>query len=263
MTIRKWRKTLDREFSAAILSSLGLDSGARLLAVCAGTDDWELLSSLGFANVVVSNLDKAFAPLVPDGAWSYQDAQSLTFGDRSFDWVFVSEGLHHCRSPHRALGEMYRVCREGIVAIEARDSALMRLAVKLGMADAYELAAVADQGFCAGGLDNTSVPNHVYRWTESEVVKTLRSYDPTGEPRIEFRYGLRLPTAAATGRRRRLAGQLAKPGLRLLCTLFKRQSNQLGVIARRPKELYPWLHQAGDQVQFNPDYRSAPRHLHK
>ena len=249
-----WREILDRKFAAATLNSLGLDTDARLLAVCAGTEDWELLSSLGFTNVVVSNLDEAFAPLVPDGAWSYQDAQSLTFDDRSFDWVFVSEGLHHCRSPHRALGEMYRVCRVGIVAIEARDSALMRLAVRMGMADAYELAAVTDQGFRTGGLDNTSVPNHVYRWTESEVVKTLRSYDPTGEPRIEFRYGLRLPTAEATGRRRRLVGQLAKPALAALCAVLKRQSNQLAVIARRPTELYPWLHRVEGQIQFNPDY---------
>ncbi len=251
---RDWRGILDHKFATATLNSLGLDADTRLLAVCAGIEDWELLSSLGFTDVVVSNLDEAFAPLVADGAWSYQDAQSLTFEDRSFDWVFVSEGLHHCRSPHRALGEMYRVCREGIVAIEARDSALMRLAVRVGMADAYELAAVTDQGFRTGGLDNTSVPNHVYRWTEAEVVKTLRSYDPTGEPRIEFRYGLRLPTAEATGRRRRLAGKLAKPLLRVLCTLFRRQSNQLGVIARRPTELYPWLHQVDGQIQFNPDY---------
>ena len=248
-------RTLDRKFAAATLSSLDLEADTRLLAVCAGTDDWELLCSLGFTNVVVSNLDEAFAPLVPDGAWSYQDAQSLSFDSRSFDWVFVSEGLHHCRSPHRALVEMYRVCRQGIVAIESRDSALMRLAVRVGMADAYELAAVTDQGFRSGGLDNTSVPNHVYRWTEAELIKTLRSYDPTGEPRVEFRYGLRLPTAEATGAQRRLAGRMAKPVLSALCALFKRQSNQLAVITRRPAELYPWLHRAKGKVEFNPDYR--------
>ena len=251
---RDGRRILDRDFAAATLNSLSLEADTRLLAVCAGTEDWEMLASLGFSDVVVSNLDEAFAPLVPDGRWSYQDAQSLTYGDRSFDWVFVSEGLHHCRSPHRALVEMYRVCREGIVAIESRDSALMRIAVRVGMADAYELAAVTDQGFRTGGLDNTSVPNHVYRWTEAEVVKTLRSFDPTGRPRIEFRYGLRLPTAEATGRRRRLAGRLAKPALRALCAVFKGQSNQLAVIARRPAELYPWLHQVEGQIQFNPDY---------
>ena len=247
---------MDRAFATATLQSLGLRADTRLLAVCAGTDDWELLTGLGFIDVVVSNLDESFSELVPEAVWSYQDAQSLTFGDRSFDWVFVSEGLHHCGSPHRALLEMYRVCRVGLVAIEARDSALVRLAVRLGMADSFELAAVVDQGFRAGGLDNTSVPNHVYRWTEAEVIKTLRSYDPTGEVRVEFRHGLRLPTGEATGRRRRLAGQLARPALTALCAVLKRQGNQLAVIARRPTDLYPWLRRIDGHVEFDPGYRA-------
>ena len=249
---------MDRDFAAATLQSLSLRPGTRLLAVCAGTEDWELLTGLGFTDVVVSNLDEAFSAEVPEAVWSYQDAQSLTFEDRSFDWVFVSEGLHHCRSPHRALLEMYRVCRVGLVAIEARDSALMRLAVRLGMADRFELAAVVDQGFQSGGLDNTSVPNHVYRWTESEVVKTLRSNDPTGEVRVEFRHGLRLPTADATGARRRWAGRVARPALAAICAVSKRQCNQLAIIARRPTGLYPWLQRTDGRVEFNPAYRFAP-----
>ena len=248
---------MDREFTAATLQSLGLRADTRLLAVCAGTDDWELLAGLGFTDVVVSNLDESCSDLVPGAAWSCQDAQSLTFEDRSFDWVFVSDGLHHCRSPHRALLEMYRVCRVGLVAIEARDSALVRLAVRLGMADTFELAAVMDQGFRAGGLDNTSVPNHVYRWTEAEVIKTLRSYDPTGEIRVEFRHGLRLPTDEATGARRRWAGRLARPALAALCAVSKRQCNQLAIIARRPTDLYPWLQRIDGRVEFNPGYRPA------
>ena len=247
---------MDREFTAATLQSLGLGADTRLLAVCAGTDDWELLAGLGFTDVVVSNLDESFSPLVPEAVWSRQDAQSLTFEDRSFDWVFVSEGLHHCRSPHRALLEMYRVCRVGLVAIEARDSPLVRLAVRVGMADSFELAAVVDQGFRAGGLDNTSVPNHVYRWTEAEVIKTLRSYDPTGEVRVEFRHGLRLPTDEATGRRRRWAGRLARPALAAITAVSKRQCNQLAIIARRPTELYPWLQLIDGRVQYNPGYRA-------
>ncbi len=246
---------MDRSFAAKTLLSLGLRSDTRLLAVCAGTEDWDLLSGLGFTDVVLSNLDESFSSVVPEAAWSRQDAQSLTYEDRSFDWVFVSEGLHHCRSPHRALLEMYRVCRVGLVAIEARDSALMRLAVRLGMADAFELAAVTEHGFVAGGVDNTGVPNHVYRWTESEVVKTLRSCDPTGEVRVEFRHGLRLPTAEATGARRRWAGRLARPALTALCAVSRRQCNQLAIIARRPTALYPWLQRIDGRVQFNPSYR--------
>ena len=245
---------MDRTFAAATLQSLGLRADARVLAVCAGTDDWELLRGLGFTDVVVSNLDESFSELVPCAAWSRQDAQSLTFGDRSFDWVFVSEGLHHCRSPHRALLEMYRVCREGLVAIEARDSLLMRLAVRLGMADAFELAAVVDQGFSSGGLDNTGVPNHVYRWTESEVVKTLRSYDPTGEIRVEYRYGLRLPAGGPRRAWRGLASTLARPALAALCKVAKRQGNQFAIIVRRPDGLHPWLRRVDGRIEFDPGY---------
>ena len=146
------------------------------------------------------------------------------------------------------------MCRVGLVAIEARDSALMRLATRFSMADTFELTAVIAQGFETGGLDNTSIPNHVYRWTEAEVVKTLRSYDPTGEVRTEFRYGLRLPTDGATGRRRRLAGQLARPALAAVTAVFKRQCNQLAIIVRRPTGLYPWLHTVDGRIEFDPGY---------
>ena len=63
---------MDREFTAATLQSLGLRADTRLLAVCAGTDDWELLAGLGFTDVVVSNLDESFSPLVPAAVWSHQ-----------------------------------------------------------------------------------------------------------------------------------------------------------------------------------------------
>lgn len=245
---------MDSAFAAATLESLGLRADTRLLAVCAGTDDWELLCELGFTDVVVSNLDESFAEMVPGAVWSRQDAQSLTFEDGSFDWVFVSEGLHHCRSPHRALLEMYRVCRVGLVAIESRDSILMRLAVRLGMADAFELAAVVDQGFSSGGLDNTGVPNHVYRWTETEVVKTLRSYDPTGDVRVEYRHGLRLPAGDSTRAWRRLASMLARPALAALFRVSKRQGNQLAIIVRRPDGLHPWLRRVDGRIEFDPRY---------
>lgn len=232
-----------------------LPAETRLLAVCASKQDWELLTSLGFTNVVVSNLDEAFASLVPKGCWSYQNAQSLSYEDNTFDWVFVSEGLHHCRSPHRGLLEMYRVCREGIVVIEARDNTLMRLAVRAGLALRYELTAVTSQSCNAGGLDNTSVPNHIYRWTEAEIIKTLRSYDPSGEPQVEFRYGLRLPSKdASTNPRQRFALQVGGPVLLALTTICKRQRNQLAIIARRPTALYPWLRYNKNQLEFNPGY---------
>ena len=98
----------------------------------------------GFTNVTITNVDdagddEALAPF----AWERQDAEALRYPDGSFDVGIVSAGLHHCRSPHRALLELYRVARVAVVALESRDSALMRLAVRLGAVDEYELGAVA------------------------------------------------------------------------------------------------------------------------
>ena len=50
---------------------------------------------------------------------------------------------HHCHSPHRGLLEMYRVARRGVLAFEPRDTRLVRLGVRLGFGQEYEIAAVA------------------------------------------------------------------------------------------------------------------------
>jgi hypothetical protein len=67
-----------------------------ILAVCAGAAEHELFVRLGLTDVVISNVeepvpDDRFAPF----AWSHEDATSLSFGDESFDFAFVADGLHH------------------------------------------------------------------------------------------------------------------------------------------------------------------------
>src|SRR5262249_51172103 len=104
-----------------------INRDARLLVVCGGKLDHDVLRDLGFRHVTISNLDgrmneQSFAPF----AWSYQDAEALAYPDDAFDFVLVHAGLHHCHSPHRALLEMYRVARRGLLAFEARDGWLMR-----------------------------------------------------------------------------------------------------------------------------------------
>ena len=92
-----------------------------ILAVCADDSEKELFSALEFTNVTLSGLYEGDAEgtLAPF-AWSVQDAQNLTFEDASFDFCFVSDGIHHCASPHRAILEMYRVSREGILVFDSR-----------------------------------------------------------------------------------------------------------------------------------------------
>ena len=64
---------------------------------------------------------------------------------------------------------------------------LSRLACKLGFSEEYELSAIKKN--ISGGVDNTSIPNFVYRWTEREVLKLLNSYKPEIIHKINFDYG--------------------------------------------------------------------------
>ena len=165
-----------------------------VLVSCGGTADRDALAAAGFTDVTITNVDSAgddgaLAPF----AWEHQDAEALTYEDESFDVAIVSAGLHHCRSPHRALLELYRVARVAVVALESRDSTLMRLGVRLGAVDEYELGAVAAHGLRAGGVENTSTPNYVYRWTEREVEKTVASFAPHARHRIRFFREFELP----------------------------------------------------------------------
>ena len=167
-----------------------------VLVVAGGPADRDAFRELGFEQVTISNVDEEVAAeeLAPYD-WSFQDAEALTYPDGSFDLTVVSAGLHHCRSPHRALLELYRVARVAALAIESRDSALMRVAVKLGAVDDYELAAVAAHGLRSGGVANTSTPNYVYRWSEREVEKTVASFAPHARHRIRFFREFELPEA--------------------------------------------------------------------
>src|SRR5829696_6950968 len=115
----------------------------KLLVVCGGRRDERLLREKKFRDVVISNLD---APSDAYGqspfAWSRQDAERLAFDDGSFDFCLVHSGLHHCRSPHLALLEMYRVARRGLLLFEPYDNLLTRIGVRLNIGQEYEHASV-------------------------------------------------------------------------------------------------------------------------
>lgn len=62
------------------------------------------------------------------------DAENLAFLDRSFDVVAVHDGLHHLDDPQRAIREMARVARRGVLILDPAQAALTKLAVQLGIA---------------------------------------------------------------------------------------------------------------------------------
>jgi len=211
----------------------------RLLVVCGGPVDRDTLVAIGFTDVAITNLDERmtgdeYAPY----RWQREDAEALSAADDSVDWGLVHHGLHHCASPHRALAELLRVGRKGAIVFEARDSLVVRAGVRLGLVEEYEVTAVAANDGRWGGVGNGPVPNHVYRWTEREVRKTVRSLLPAHEHDIRFAYGLKVP-ADRLGSRQvvRVAQALAPIAERLA----PRQGNQFAFVVAKNVRRQPWL----------------------
>jgi SAM-dependent methyltransferase len=202
-----------------------------VLVVAGGPVDRAAFAACGFTDATFTNLSA--------DADERQDAEALTYDDGSFDLAVISAGLHHCASPHRALLELYRIARHGLLALEARDSTLMRMAQRLGVVDEYELTAVADNGFSSGGVRNSPVPNFVYRWTEREVEKTIASAAPERRHRFVWFRELELPVSVlelgGKGRWR-----FAAAPLRLVTKVFPRQANLFAFAVFR-RELQPWM----------------------
>jgi ubiquinone/menaquinone biosynthesis C-methylase UbiE len=246
------------DFYGKVVQRVGIDPSDSVLAVCAGSYDKTTLLTAGVRHAVISNVDyhagvSEYAPY----EWQYQDAENLTVEDGSFDWCMVHAGLHHCGSPHRALCEMLRVARKGIVVIESRDSLLMRAAVFLRLTSEYELEPAALTNGQAGGYRNTNIPNYVYRWTERDVEKATRSYLPSHEPSIEYFYSYLIPLERLTMSRspmKRAIGRAASYVMGIFEMLLPKQGNRFGFVIRKNGALQPWLMEADGKLAVNMDY---------
>ena len=248
------RSSFYRRVLVSLLADGVLDPSMSVLVSCGGSADRDALAGAGFTNVTITNVDSAgddgaLAPF----AWEHQDAEDLTHGDESFDVAIVSAGLHHCRSPHRALLELYRVARVAVIALESRDSSLMRLAVRLGAVDDYELAAVAAHGLQSGGVANTGTPNYVYRWTEREVEKTVASFAPHVRHRIRYFREFELPEVVLQTNHGMRAGVLrfSRPVVTAITRVLPGQANLFAFVIEKPRlpdDLQPWMRVADGRV---------------
>jgi SAM-dependent methyltransferase len=226
----------------------------RVLVVCGGPLDEKVMAAVGFTNATITNLDDGMAN-------NREDVEDLSFDDGSFDLVVVHAGLHHCRSPHRALLEMYRVARKCAVAFEARNSLLMRAAIRLGLTIDYELESVSVD-FKSGGVQNGPIPNFIYRWTERDVQDAIASYDPAYQPKIDFFYDLRIPVQRFTNTGRtglRLASKIIVPLSRLFARLAPKQCNEFAFAITKTRELQPWME---TETLMSRDYATARNRIY-
>lgn len=234
------------------------NKGDQILVVAGGQNDSEVFKDLGFDNVTIANLDERmkgneFQPF----EWSYQNAENLSFEDNSFEFVVVHAGLHHCYSPHRALLAMYRVATRGIIILESRDSFVMKIISYLGFTQIYEHAAVFYNSCKYGGVQNTDIPNFVYRWTEREIEKTINSYAPFAPHRFNYCYGNDIPRSIKRKKKdshKVVLIYLLRPLYSLFCRIFPKQQNLFACYIEKPnlkKDCFEWLIYREGDLCFN------------
>ena len=172
----------------------------KILVVGANHKDVIIFSALGYKNVLFSNLflddfkkdmleNKEYMRIFDNVNIKEINMTSIPFEDNSFDFCTTSASLHHCSKPHSALLEMYRVSKKGVIFIEGRDSILSKLLTKAGILEEYEYSSIdADQYQNKGGMDGTTIPNYVFKWTEREVEKLIKSYKPTIKHVYKYNY---------------------------------------------------------------------------
>lgn len=86
------------------------------------------------------------------------DSTSLPFPDNSFDIISVHDGLHHLNNPKKAVKEMARVAKKGIIIIEPAKALITELSILLGVSLRYESA------------------DFVYRFKENEIRQWLKEF---------------------------------------------------------------------------------------
>jgi len=161
---------------ASYIKALEVDQTQAVLVIGGGEEDVAILSAAGFQQVVLSNLKT--------GALSL-DAEDIQLPDSSYSVVFAHTVLHHCRCPHKAVGEMLRVARDHVFFLDANDSWVFRLLMRLKFSYPYELGVTGSFDYREGGMRNGTIPNYMYRWTLPEVRKCLAAYHP--ERRVNVR----------------------------------------------------------------------------
>ena len=235
-----------------------LDKQAKILVLCAGGRDKTVFELLGFENVTISNLSQN---LKSDEYAPYHsrvvDAESMECADDEYDFCVVHAGLHHCQSPPKAILEMLRVGRRGLILVEPCDSMFTRLACKLGFSQNYEILSVlGKEGFKGGGMRFGGIPNYVYRFTAREVEKTVETYAPYARHQYLVKLRLQVDFGCYTHHKNpvyRVVGGLARPFL-AIAGIFPFFANNIAVAVIRPdldKELFPWLQRDGGEIELN------------
>ena len=170
-----------------------INKDSNFLLISASLYEVKILKELGYLNFSITYHDEDEKNQFLDFGFKENinlfksDLRDLSFKDKSFDYTITNATIHHIDLPHKAITELYRVAIKGVLVIESTDSLIMRLATKIKLAEEFEVSSV-NEDKNTGGLLDTAIPNYVYRWTEKEVLKLLKSFDPKNINFVNFDY---------------------------------------------------------------------------
>ena len=199
------------------------DKNSKILVLGADTLDRNVFNELGYSNVIFSNYNK----ITNNKEYLNIMMQDTNLDNNSFDYCVAHACVHHSSKPHNSILEMYRISSKGALIIEANDCFLTRLACKLNIAEEYELSAIKSN-IDHGGVDNTEIPNYVFRWTEREIEKLIKSYEPQYKHNIIFDYSYDI---------KYFNNFFLKFIFSLFFKIFKKQQNLLSIFIQKPINL--------------------------
>lgn len=262
-----------RKFYLNTVNELIKDKKSSILICGGGELDKSIFNKLGFINVTISNLDTRMKKdLYLPFQWKFENAENLSLKDNSFDFVIIHAAIHHASSPHKVVTEMYRVASKGILAFENRDSFTMKLLEKFNLTQTFEHAAVYFNNCIYGGMNNTEIPNYIYRWTEREIEKTIKSYAPYFEHNFKYKYGTAFPCSPELENRGKLKWiilKIAQPFFFFFAKIFPRQQNLFAFYIEKPNitngRIFPWLKydKKENKIKFNKEWASKKYKTYK
>jgi SAM-dependent methyltransferase len=222
-----WHRWQLEEKQRRAIDGLGAIAGMNALAVCGGSGmDAEFLCRQGAKPVVSADISLGAARRAAERGRRFDvplvslvaDVERLPFADRSFDLVFVHDGLHHLEDPMVGLREMARVARRAVSVNEpARANATM-MAVNLGLS--------VEQEEAGNRVARMSIPEieEVLRGAGFEIVRA-------GRYAMLYRHEPGAPTRFLSRPR---VSPLARGGWRAGNAAIGRFGNKLTVQALRP-----------------------------
>jgi SAM-dependent methyltransferase len=157
---------LQEKMRRSVVALRGPLNNARVLTVCGGSGmDAEFLARAG-ARVITSDISLGACKRAAERARRYRlditsvaaDVEHLPFPDRSFDLVYVHDGLHHLDEPRVGLREMARVSAGAVSITEPAKAAITAVAVRFGLA-----------------LEREEAGNRVARLSIDDIVRNLKA----------------------------------------------------------------------------------------